>query len=80
MPDTAEWDHKVFAAQELLLQIVTLFTARVYLLKWGKSGVGDEVVGQKGEVTRQNGYLSGKSARRLESCFGLACILQVMGG
>lgn len=33
--DTAEWDHKVSAVQELLLQIVALSSAGVYLLDWG---------------------------------------------
>lgn len=33
--DTAEWDRKVSAVQELLLQIVALFSARVYLLDGG---------------------------------------------
>lgn len=34
--------------------------------------------GQKND--KANYYLSGRSVRRLESCFGVACNARVMGG
>lgn len=65
--DTAEWDHKVSAVQELWLQIVALSSAGVYLLDWG-GGWGND---------KANDYLCERSACGLESCFW--CCLHCVG-
>ncbi len=69
--DTAEWDRKVSAVQGLQLQIVALSSATVYLLDLGGGGQRND---------KANDYLSERSARRLESCFGVACTERVAEG
>lgn len=70
--DTAEWDHKVSAVQELLLQIVALSSAGVYLLDWG-GGLG-------GGMTRQTIIFVRGVLADWKVAFGVACTAWVTEG
>lgn len=70
--DTAEWDHKVSAVQELLLQIVALSSAGVYLLDWG--GVWG------GGMTRQTIIFVRGVLADWKVAFGVACTAWVTEG
>lgn len=70
--DTAEWDHKVSAVQELLLQIVALSSAGVYLMDWG--GVWG------GGMTRQTIIFVRGVLADWKVAFGVACTAWVTEG
>lgn len=71
--DTAEWDHKVSAVQELLLQIVALSSAGVYLLDWGGVWGG-------GGMTRQTIIFVRGVLADWKVAFGVACTAWVTEG